>query len=139
MQKFVFTILILALFACNKNTEPDPDCEKLANGLTTSSDLIVKTEIEKITSDLLPEPSVSDSIGHQQNIMTLIDRLNEKCQILEASFECYTCIHTYPLTSKIRIEYAFEDLTMYTEIELFTPENDILRFADMHSYLPSEN
>jgi len=78
------------------------------------------------------KPTAEDPIGHQANLETLIQRLNSNCNQLIASVECYACVSTFPLTSEILVEYTLNGEEKETVIDLYTPENDILRFHTVH-------
>jgi hypothetical protein len=139
MRRMALILMTLLLLACNGEIIQNPDCEKLINGIMVNDDLIVKTEIEKQTSDLFADPTANDPLGHSDNLYTLTERLNSKCSSIVTSVQCYACIETYPLTSEIKMEFEYGGEIRTVIIDILTPEEDILRYAGMHSYLNSDD
>ena len=136
------TILLMAIFtlwACNKDQIENPDCEKLQVGIIDQDESLIKDEIEKLTEDLEPRPNLEDAFGHKNNLDKLVERLNDKCNTLEASVECYAClVTTFPAISEIKVVFTYNSVNYAAIIELFTPAEDILRYAGMHYYIDGE-
>lgn len=131
--------LVLILASCGKEAIIDTDCDNLISGMAGHDELIVKTEIGKLTSDLVPLPLADDSLGHNANLNELVSRLNNKCSDVVASVVCYACIYTYPVISEIKVEYTFNGNPNSCIIDIMTPENDILRYAGMHLVIEGED
>ena len=131
MRRVVFVILALTLAACHKEVVENPDCENLKQGILNDDLQAVKTEVEKLTVDLHPIKNAEDEIGHSQNIISLINRLNTSCETIVVSFDCYACLESFPAQSRILIEFNDGSRQVTRYIQLFTPENDILRFSDL--------
>jgi hypothetical protein len=131
--------MMLLLAACKGEIVQNPDCEKMIMGIIDNDDLIVKTEIEKQTSDLFANPTAEDELGHADNLNTLVERLNSKCSNILTSLECYACIYTYPPISEIKLEFESGGEIQTAIIDILTPEDDILRYAGMHSFLNSDD
>ncbi len=132
-------LLFLLVLSCENeqnNLTTSIDCQNLKSGLLEYNIDAVKNEINKITSDLTPNVSESDSIGHRENLDVLIKKLNE-CNGLIAEMHCYGCIYTYPAKSEllITIDSAYQETLRV--VDILTPENDNLSFSAVHEYFNS--
>ena len=132
MKKIFTYILILGMFACEKDEVGTLDCIKFMTGIVEGNETVVSNEIEKLTPDLNPVPTPEDLIGHMANLNTLVDRINGDCEEISASFLCYACIETYPPSSEILVEFTFENTHIAAVIDILTSENDILHYGGMH-------
>ena len=83
--------------------------------------------INKELSNLLPKPTIADPIGHEENLNTLINRLNEKCPTSKFSSVQYALIETLPAQSEIQ----YEHFTGVITIRIKTPEDDVMTFVGM--------
>lgn len=131
MKKALYIVILLFLISCKKDIIESPDCDRLKTGLVELNENIVKNEVEKLTSDLHPEPYSEDLIGHMTNLQTLADRLNEKCSQLTTELVCYACIESYPPRSIISVEFDNQGEIYLIYIFIYTPDNDILRFESL--------
>ena len=84
---------------------------------------IVVPEINKLVTDLEPVPTDNDPYGHEENIDTLVERLNAQCDSLSAELSCYACIETNPPQTEIL-------LTTDSSGTMITRVIDILTSAD---------
>ena len=134
MRNILAYILLLGLFACDKDQVGSLDCINLKAGIAEQSNDIVRAEIEKLTPDLNPVPTPEDKIGHMANLQTLTDRINSDCEEITASIQCYACIETYPPLSEILVEFVFDGTQITAVIDIVTSDNDILRFGGMHQF-----
>ena len=131
MKKILYLAFVLTLFNCGKDRIENPDCEKLQAGLAELDATVVKNEIEKLTVDLHPQPTSEDPIGHITNMQTLAERINEKCNQLTTEVVCYVCVETYPPISIISVEFNNQGQTQLVHINIYTPDDDILRFGGL--------
>jgi hypothetical protein len=131
--------LVLMLVSCGKEIVNNPDCDNLISGMAGQDEQLVKTEIEKLTADLVPKPLAEDPLGHSANLNELVSRLNSQCNDVVASVVCYACIETYPAISEIKMEYTVSGNLKSCIIDLMTPENDIMRYAGMHPVISGED
>ena len=119
--------------SCEKSDENPVNCSKLRNGLLSSNyehyDLVV-SEVDKLTTDLKPEKTENDPIGHQENLDRLIERLNSSCNIFEFEFSCYACREDTKIPlSIITARRTVDGRTIEKMIFIHTPDFDILRCA----------
>ena len=138
MRTMLVFLTMLLVAACTDEPIVNPDCEKLINGIMENNETHVKTEIEKLTAELEPQPTTEDRWGHRNNLTELANKLSEKCGSITATVECYACRYTYPPTSELRLEFVYNDEDRTVIIDLFTPKDDILRYAGMHSFVTGE-
>lgn len=134
-KSFIFIILLSLVIGCQKN-EPDVDiCEDLQSAILNDEDAFVSNVIDAWSIDLTPQPTVNDLLGHQENLNTLVERIEQNCEGFSVSVVCYACIETLPLQSKIRIivpvEVTSGSAIAIRIIDIKTPANDILSFAGM--------
>lgn len=132
MRNIFAILLILGLYACEKDKVGNLDCLNFQTGIVERNEAVISDEIEKLTPDLEPLPTPEDLIGHMANLNTLVDRINYDCEEINASILCYACIETYPLQSEIEVEFNYENTTIRIILDIITSESDILRYGGMH-------
>ena len=94
-----------------------------------------KTEIHKLTDDLKPNVSKKDEFGHQTNLLTLIDRINDQCDKVNASLICYVCNEIKTINARIclfiRVLVVKKQVRMHLLIKklcTFAPERKLKEF-----------
>jgi len=131
MKKTIYFVLILCLFiACGDNEPPAIQCEDLKQGIINNTDDLVRGVIDNLCSDL--KPTNDDVFGHKKNLNTLVQRFEDKCDVI-ANIFCYACIKTLPVQSEIIITFVQDSMTYSKTIDISTPDDDILFFAGMHN------
>ncbi len=134
-------ILILIGLSCENDNEdntvsPSIDCQNLKAGLLEKNKDNVKNKINTITTNLTPNASEKDPIGHRENFSILINKLNE-CSGINAEMLCYACIETYPAQTELLMTIDYADRKVYRVIDILTPEDDVLSFVNVHDYYNS--
>ena len=111
LRNCVFILFFAALFSFCDNAAEDTgidweniDCDNLKTGIINTDSEIVKAEINKLVTDLVPATTDSDPIGHKENISLLVEQLNIQCTIITTKLACYACIETFPLQSEILVK-----------------------------------
>lgn len=136
MKSFGILLIISTIIVLTSCEEEDKvegiDCEVLSEALVNSHSENLKVEIDKLTSDLKPHVSNSDSYGHNENLITLINRLNSQCENIEVSIECYACIKTNPPQSEISISIDSLGIEVCRIIDILTADDKILSFSSIH-------
>jgi hypothetical protein len=128
-----FISATLILMSCDKeNLKANIDCESLTNGLLVCSIEQVKTEMDKVTEDLFPEPTDNDQIGQRENINLLIERLNSQCATIEAKLKCYACVKTLPAQSEIAVSLDSLGVKVEKVLDISTPDDEKLAFIRIH-------
>ena len=131
LNLLVISFLIM-LTSCEELKKEKMDCNLLTQGLISYDTEKVKTEIHKLTQDLKPNVSKKDEFGHRTNILTLIDRINDQCDMVNASLGCYAGIETLPVRSEINISIDSSGTQIKRVIDILTPEDNILSVRDVH-------
>jgi len=129
MRRKVIYILLLVLFACEKEEVGILDCDNFKTAIVNENESVIKSEIEKLTPDLHPAPIPEDNIGHMVNLNTLVERINSNCNDITAEIKCYACRYTYPAGSEISIEFVSDNVPISKVLVILTPEDDILRYG----------
>ena len=132
MRNKAIYILLLALFACEKEEVGQLDCASFKTAIVNENEALIRSEIEKLTPDLPPAPTPEDNIGHMINLNTLVDRMNSDCNDINTNIRCYACLKTYPLGSEIMLEFTYENIPISKTIVIVTSEDDILRYGGIH-------
>lgn len=131
----IFTILLIS---CSKKDNDDEnqmliDCTHFRVALLNFDSEQLNIEVNKLTSDLFPNPDINDRIGHLQNLNILIERLNSECTDIIATKECYACIETNPPQSEIKVKLDSFGIQVDRIIDIHTPDDDILKSSSVHS------
>mgnify|MGYP006919310903 CR=1 FL=1 len=108
------------------------DCASLKTGIIEKAAVILETEINNLTSDLEPKTTNSDPLGHEQNLETLVARLNNQCESLSVEVKCYVCIKTLPAQSEILLRVDSSGTQVTRVIDILTPTNEIMTFFGVH-------
>lgn len=116
--------LLVMLIACEKKV----NCEVLSDALLQYDQEKVKTEINKLCSDLKPH----GNIGQKENVNTLVNRLQTQCGNMDISLLCFACIETLPPQSEISVAINSSSTTVCRIIDIFIPDDDILSFRNVH-------
>jgi hypothetical protein len=133
MKKILILFAILAFATCENNEPGVLNCTTFQTAILEKNEGIVRSEIEKLTTDLSPAPTPEDNIGHMSNLQILTDRINSGCEEITASVLCYACIETYPPLSEILVEFVSDNTPVSATIDIVTSENDILRFGGLYT------
>ncbi len=128
----VFTILFLSCKKRDCDHQIVVDCNKLTTALWHHDSEQVNVEVNKLTSDLLPNPTNDDKIGHSKNLDVLVDRLESNCEGMTVTLRCYACIETYPAQSEIIVRLDSLGKQIERIIDISTPEDDILKALQVH-------
>lgn len=135
-MKTILNLLVISflfmLTSCEELKKEKIDCNLLTKALISYDTEKVKTEINKLTEDLKPNVSKKDEFGHRTNIFTLVDRINNQCDQVNASLICYACIKTQPAQSEISISIDSSGTQIKRVIDILTPEDKILSVRDVH-------
>jgi len=124
----------LTLLSCEESDNiKSADPEILTEALVNLDSDALKTEMDKLTFDLKPDISSSDSIGHSENLNKLIERLNSQSYDLDANLFCYACIKTNPLQSEISITVDSLGTEVCRIIDLLTINDRILSYRSVHN------
>lgn len=131
--------LMLSFFDCKKSVETldrwDPaDCAVLKSAIFDLNSDLVQSEINKMLTDLEPNPTKDDAWGHEKNISVLIDRLNSHCDSITANLICYGCIKTLPPQTEILLTADSSGTMIHRVIDILTPDDDILQYIEIHIY-----
>lgn len=92
----LLVVLATTLASCVQLREEHPLCE----ALKTSDRAVVADWVDHLAGDLDPVATTEDPVGHEENIETLLDRLND-LDCVSAALGCYACIETLPPKSEI--------------------------------------
>lgn len=128
-------LALIMLSACQESTPGDPaylDCEQLTLGLLSLDDDLLSRELDALAQDLMPAATTNDQLGHDQNLETVVSRLNAQCSSLSATIICYACIKTLPLQSEIRIYLDSSGTQVSRVIDLVTPGDAPMTFRAVH-------
>jgi hypothetical protein len=135
---FILIIISLIIFSCEE-TDNDTDdiienpfCDSLMVGIKTMDNDYVRPIVNNLVTDLESVPSDSDQLGHKENLYILVDRLNDLCDNMIFSLDCYACIYTGIPQSEIEMLTDSSDTHIRRVIDILTPENDFLSFAGIH-------
>ncbi len=130
-------LLLAFLFSCeeeqDKHAYPIPDWDKLVKGFVQYDEGTIKEEMAKLVIGLEPSKTVNDTYGHEENINTLVDRLND-CPKIRAELLCYSCIKTYPPQSEILVEVDSSGSETTRVLDILTPADSALSFVNIHNH-----
>ena len=135
---FIFILIfVFCISSCDKAVNnPDDleniDCDNLKVGIINIDSRIVKSEINKLVTDLKPIKTTSDNIGHKENIKLLINRLNTQCNNINAELICYACIETNPPQSEILVTTDSVGIPINRVIDILTPADSNLNCVRIH-------
>jgi len=126
--------VLVSLFSCETAEEElyIADCASFISGLIANDIEILESEINPLSADLEPKPTSSDQLGHEQNLESLVLRLNTQCSDLSAEIRCYACIMTLPVQSEILLQTDSSGILVTRVIDILTPDNEIMTFFGVH-------
>ena len=129
--------VIICILSCDKVIDPDSDlekidCDSLKIGIINMDSRIVKSEINKLVTDLKPKVTASDKFGHKENLSILISRLNTQCISIKAELICYACIETNPPQSEILVATDSIGVLIQRVIDILTPSDSNLYCLRIH-------
>jgi len=129
---------MILLMGCSKNDDDQSqiNCDKLKTALLNDDSEQLNFEINKLTQDLLANPTQNDETGQLNNLNTLIDRLNSNCGGLRAVMKCYACLDTFPLQSEIKVEINIFGNLFVRLVDISTPDDGILLSLRSHGDRP---
>lgn len=113
--------LFFAVPSCKDGGTPDVNCDRLITGVANLDENVVNAEINHLASDLEPHPTANDNIGHEDNLQTLVDRLNSDCSGISATIECYVCVFSLPPQSLVRVTVDSSGQSVQRIISILTP------------------
>lgn len=103
----------------------------MLTAISSKDNVELTKQINNLCYDLSPQPTTDDEIGHEENLNTLISRLETNCDI-EAELVCNACIKTFPARSEIKVTATLLNGTYVKTIHIATPEENNLTYASIH-------
>ncbi len=130
-----YTVVVLAMCvwcasACNQGDSAEP-CEDLATRIINFETEQASSAINNWLIDLMPQPSVSDPLGHEANLQQFADRLRTHCQ-WEVDVECYGCIETHPLQSHVILSLDSAGIAVQRYLDILTPADAVMTLREIH-------
>ena len=139
LAKFLCAGILLCFFlSCETIDDPvnvdfsSVDCGQLKTALVRFDNDLAATEIDKLTVDLLPLSSDQDSLGHEHNLVRLVNRIETLCNDLDAELDCYACMESLPPQSAIGIKADSSGTPVCRILFIFTPRDGVLKFHRVH-------
>lgn len=128
MKYLMILAASLFIFSCSQSEEESNtiDCDKLTDSFINSDLDYAKVKIDSICMTLSASPTASDSLGHQANSQTLIEKMNESCPGINVTMTCYACLESNPLQSSFeaKLDSMGTEVTRYFTIAV--PENGFM-------------
>ena len=131
----VVLLLFSHLSSCKKILDSNYyqiDSKNLQNGIINNNSEIVCTEITKLLLDLKAKPSKEDKFGQEDNMNSLIYRINTNCDKVTAELICYACIKTLPPQSELKLSTDSSGVEVAIVLDILTPDDDILSCVRIH-------
>ena len=133
----IVIVFIVCISSCDKSVDPNGDleklnCDSLKIGIINMDSRIVKSEVNKLVTDLKPKVTANDRFGHKENLSILISRLNTQCISINAELICYDCIETNPPQSEILVATDSVGSPIKRVIDIFTPTDSNLSCVRIH-------
>ena len=92
----------------------------------------LQAKMAELTAGLVANPHTDDLIGHQTNVETLIQKLNEE-DCISASLDCYDCVLKYPKCAEIALTVELENRDpIFLTMDVLLPEDGELSFVEIH-------
>jgi hypothetical protein len=131
MRKFLLLLpLVILAFGCEKDASER--CEGLRTAVKNDDIEGVKEIVNRLTADLTAQSATAtDPDGHHNTYLTLIDRLNDECDI-NATGVCYACIDTYPPQSEIKLTILLGTHSVTRIIDLWPNQQGKFVCIGMH-------
>lgn len=141
-NNFRYTIIILMisiLTNCMKSVDnlygwKIPDFINLKMAIIDLNSDMMKSEINKMLTDLEPNTTKDDEWGHEKNLDILVNRLNSNCDSINASLFCYCCNKSLPPQSIIILSVDSSGTIITRSLDIWTPDDDILQCTEIHKY-----
>lgn len=132
MRSLVFfsTLFYLGIGCTVDN--PIHETKSLCDAVATKDDMSTRMIIDELCLGYLPDATTQDALGHEKNLADLIQSINTNYPCAVASLVCYACIETNPAISEIRIDVEIDSSNYFVVIDLFTPDDDVISFSNMH-------
>ncbi len=133
LSGFFFLVLVVLILSCDKK-ETSPfglNCENLKNGIITSDEDLIGTEISKLIQDLVPKPTTDDSIGHIANFELLFERLRP-CGETSAQIVCYGCGEINPQITELVIMTYSGNQQYVQVIDIICQRDSVLAYRGIH-------
>ena len=139
LRNLIFILFLTVFFSSCDNAVEDTgieweniDCDNLKTGIVNTDSEIVKVEINKLVTDLVPVITDSDPLGHKDNLALLIEQLNIQCDNITAEMLCYACIFTNPPQTEILVTTDSLGTDIHRIIDIVTPDDDQLSMRTIH-------
>ncbi len=131
--KYVLILFSVFSISCNNSTEPNYfNSQNFSIGIINFNKELVATEVNKLLADLNPKTTSYDPTGNRENISTLVNRINSKCENISAELFCFACIETYPPQSEILLTADSIGVSVNRTIDILTPSKEKLSFVGIH-------
>ena len=132
-------VVIVSLTNCKKSVSSldswaYPDCSYLKEAILNFNSDIVQSEINKMLTDLEPNPTKDDEWGHEKNLDILVNRINSSCDSIHANLFCYCCNKSLPPQSIIILSVDSSGTIITRSLDIWTPDDDILQCTEIHKY-----
>jgi hypothetical protein len=132
MRLLFFVIFVIFFISCDKaDTQIKIDWNDLKIGIINRDKFLIDNELSKLLTNTNPKPTDDDKIGQSDNINKLINTMNTS-SVITSELICYACIKTYPAQSEIKIFTDSSGIKITRIIDLKTPNDDRLRFVNIH-------
>jgi len=125
------SILLMLVTVSMMSCSDDLRVTTLCDALVLWDDFYVADYIDDILEGLAPYPDYYDYIGHEENLLILIDELEIANDCLDASILCYACIYTWPPRTELLIEIVSDGIVSRRILDIATPENRPMYFVGM--------
>ena len=131
--------LMLSFSNCKKSVETldrwEPaDCTILKSAIIDINSDMMQSEINKMLTDLEPNPKKDDEWGHEKNLDILVNRLNSNCDSIHASLFCYCYNKSLPPQSIIILSVDSSGTIITRSLDIWTPDDDILQCREIHKF-----
>jgi hypothetical protein len=130
MKSFTLLICGLILFAPGCKDEVLVSCEPLTKELLALNVSGVKMILDPQLSQLLPQPTSQDGIGHLKNLQTFMNSV-QAC-FADVRMDCYACIETFPEQSEIIFMIDSVSVLRRRVIDISTPGNQVMTIRNVH-------
>jgi len=108
---------------------PTTDCNNLYDGLIQRNDSLLALEINTQCTDLTP--LFYGELGHQVNLNSLVNRLNNNCSNICVSVVCYACIETWPPMSELDFQMDSAGTTVHRMVDILMPDDNVLSYVSI--------
>ena len=131
MNQYVLLIIAtLLIISCNdgdsESALSDIECEKISTSFLDKDHSYAKIKIDSICNTLPPNPTATDTLGHEINTQTLLEILNQSCDQLDFKLNCYARLESYPLKSSISVKLDSMGIEITRYFNIAVPEDDFM-------------